>query len=161
MKRLLTALLLLGWVPTLAIVSGARWAGGERLFGQGRTPIKITRIYTGPDGKTKAEELEVPLKAQGRGTELSQTVPATSVQFRRTNQDYYIDWHPAPRRQFVVTLSGESEIELEGGKKLRLGPGHILLAEDTTGQGHISRAVGSRDRISLFIPLADGAVVPR
>jgi hypothetical protein len=60
-----------------------------------------------------------------------------------------------------VTLSGESEVELEGGKKLRLGPGHILLAEDTTGQGHISRAVGSAERISLFIPLAEGAVVPR
>ena len=61
----------------------------------------------------------------------------------------------------VVTLSGESEIELEGGRKLRLGPGHILLAEDTTGQGHISRAIGSQDRLSLFITLAPGAVPPR
>ena len=84
-----------------------------------------------------------------------------SLQFRRTNKDYDLDWHPAPSRQYVVTLSGESEIELEGGRKLRLGPGHILLAEDTTGQGHISRALGAGDRISLFIPLADGAVAPR
>ena len=96
-----------------------------------------------------------------KGTELSQTVAVTSLQFRRTNQDYFIDWHPASRRQFVITLSGESEVELEGGKKIRLGPGHILLAEDTTGQGHISRAVGSKDRISLFLPLADGATPPR
>ena len=89
---------------------------------------------------------------------MSQTVPVKSVQFRRTNKDYDLDWHQAPNRQYVVTLSGESEIELEGGRKLRLGPGHILLAEDTTGQGHISRAIGAGDRISLFIPLADGAV---
>jgi hypothetical protein len=40
-------------------------------------------------------------------------VAATNVQFRRTNQNYFLDWHPAPRRQFVVTLSGESEVELE------------------------------------------------
>jgi hypothetical protein len=60
-----------------------------------------------------------------------------------------------------VTLAGESEIELEGGQKLRLGPGHILLAEDTTGQGHISRAVGSKDRLSLFLHLPDDAVIPR
>jgi hypothetical protein len=66
-----------------------------------------------------------------------------------------------PFRQLVVTLSGESEIELEGGRKIRLGPGHILLAEDTTGQGHISRAVGSKDRITLDIGLADGATLPR
>ena len=50
---------------------------------------------------------------------------------------------------------GESEVELDGGRKIRLGPGQILLAEDTTGQGHISRAIGSEDRISLFITLEE------
>jgi hypothetical protein len=159
MKQLLCGLLALGWIPTLAVVIG--WRTDGAVHAQGPTPIKVTRLYTGPDGKTKVEEFEVPLKGQGRGTELSSTVPVTSLQFRRTNRDYNLDWHPAPRRQFVVTLSGESEVELEGGKKLRLGPGHILLAEDTTGQGHISRAIGTGDRISLFIPIADGAVVPR
>jgi hypothetical protein len=161
MKICLVGLLALGWIPTLAIVTGARWLTGEPLLAQARTPVKVTRLYTGADGKTKVEEYEVPLKAQGRGTELSATVPVRSLQFRRTNQDYNLDWHPAPARQYVVTLSGESEIELEGGRKIRLGPGNILLAEDTTGQGHISRAVGSQDRISLFIPLADGATPPR
>src|SRR5438445_7681439 len=150
MKKLLSAVLVLGWIPTLAVV-----------LGQPRTPMKVTRLFTGPDGKTKVEEYEVPLKAQGRGTELSDAVAVESLQFRRTNQDYNLDWHPAPRRQFVVTLRGESEIELEGGRKLRLGPGHILLAEDTTGQGHISRASGSQDRLSLFITLAPGATPPR
>jgi hypothetical protein len=161
MKKILCGILFLGWIPTLAVVMGAHWITGVPVFGQARTPIKITRIYTGPDGKTKLEEFDVPLKAQGRGTELAELVPATSVQFRRTNQDYFLDWHPAPRRQFVVTLAGESEIELEGGKTVRLGPASILLAEDTTGQGHISRAVPGKDRISLTIPLADGAKVPR
>ena len=157
MKKLLYAVIVLGWIPTLAIVTGARWKAGEGVLAQGRTPIKITRIYTGPDGKTKAEEYDMPLKAQDRGTELSDTFAVTSVQFRRTGHEYFNDWHPAPRRQYVVTLSGEREIELEGGRKLRLGPGSILLAEDTTGQGHILRHVGSQDVISLTIPLADAA----
>jgi hypothetical protein len=160
-KKTLSALLVMGWIPTLAFVGGARWITGTSTLAQAPTPMKVTRLYTGPDGKTKVEEYEVPLKPQGRGTELSPTVAVKSLQFRRTNQDYNLDWHPAPARQFVITLSGESEIELEGGRKLRLGPGHILLAEDTTGQGHISRAIGSGDRLSLFIPLADGAVAPR
>jgi hypothetical protein len=161
MKKLLSAVLVLGWMPTLAVVGGARWFNGSPLLAQSRTPVKVTRLYTGADGKTKVEEYEVPLKPQGRGTELSQTVTVESLQFRRTNQDYNLDWHPAPRRQYVVTLSGESEIELEGGRTLRLGPGHILLAEDTTGQGHISRAIGTQDRLSLFITLAGGATPPR
>jgi len=161
MKKLLSAVLVLGWIPTLAVVAGARRSDAWSLAAQSRTPMKITRLYTGPDGKTKIEEYEVPLKPQGRGTELSQAVAVESLQFRRTNQDYNLDWHPAPRRQYVITLSGESEIELEGGRKLRLAPGHILLAEDTTGQGHISRAIGSQDRLSLFITLAAGSTPPR
>jgi uncharacterized protein YhdP len=161
MRKTLLLAAALGWVPTLALVGGARWIEGDAALAQGRTPVKVTRLYTGADGKTHVEEYEVPLKAQGRGTELSATVAVKSLQFRRTNQDYNLDWHPAPARQYVITLSGESEVELDGGRKIRLGPGNILLAEDTTGQGHISRAVGTGDRISLFIPIADGATPPR
>ena len=88
-------------------------------------------------------------------TELSEPVPVTSVQFRRNSPDYFIDWHTAPRRQYVITLAGESEVEIGDGTKIRLHPGHILLAEDTTGQGHISRALGTEDRISIFLPLVE------
>jgi uncharacterized protein YhdP len=160
-KKLLSAALLLGWIPTLALLTSTKWMTEEPMLAQGRTPVKVTRIYTGQDGKTKVEEYDIPLKPRDRGSDLSGTAAVTSLQFRRTNRDYYLDWHTAPRRQLVVTLSGESEIELEGGRKIRLGPGHILLAEDTTGQGHISRAVGSTDRIALDIGLADGASLPR
>lgn len=31
----------------------------------------------------------------------------------------------------------------------------VVAAEDTTGKGHISRGVGSDDRVSLVIPLAE------
>jgi hypothetical protein len=161
MKKVLYGVLMLGWIPTLAVVTGARWISGESVLAQGNTPLKVTRIYTGPDGKTKAEDFEIPLKPRDRGSDLSTSVAVTSLQVRRTNQNYYLDWHPASRRQLVVTLSGESEIELEGGRKIRLRPGHILLAEDTTGQGHISRAVASKDRITLDIALAEGATLPR
>lgn len=59
---------------------------------------------------------------------------------------------PAPRRQFVITLSGCGEIECGDGSRRRFGPGDILLAEDTTGQGHITREVGGPRR-GIFIPL--------
>jgi hypothetical protein len=160
-KKALYALLMLGWIPTLAVVIGARWIGGESVSAQGNTPVKVTRLYTGSDGKTKVEELTIPLTPRDGGSDVSGSVALTSLQVRRTNQNYFLDWHPASRRQLVVTLTGESEIELEGGRKIRLAPGHILLAEDTTGQGHISRAIGSKDRITLDIGLAEGAALPR
>ena len=78
---------------------------------------------------------------------------ATGVIFRETSGTYDLDWHNAPRRQYVVMLDGEVEIEIGDGTKRILGTGEILLAEDTTGQGHISRAVEGKPRKSLFITL--------
>ena len=121
---------------------------------QRRTPMVVTRLYTGPDGLTLGEEIDMKLTSGG-GTELSEMAKVTGLQFRRQAPNYFQDWHRAPRRQYVITLSGRGEVELTGGKKIQLGPGHILLAEDLTGTGHISRGVGTEDRVSLFIPLAD------
>ena len=155
MKKWLHRLLVLGWIPTLLLVVSLDGLGDAPVTAQERTPIRVTRIYTGDDGKTHAEELSVPLGAPRGATEMSEPVAVTNVQFRRTSPDYFIDWHTAPRRQYVITLAGESEVEIGDGSTIRLHPGHILLAADTTGQGHISRAVGAADRISIFLPLAE------
>ncbi|MDP6579274.1 MAG: hypothetical protein QF681_01340 [Vicinamibacterales bacterium] len=153
-RRIAIGIVTLGWIPTLVFV-GLHWAGDTHAIAQERTPIKVSRMYTGADGQTHVEEYDVPLGPQRGATELSEPVDVTSLQFRRTSLDYDLPFHTAPRRQYVITLSGESEVEFGDGTKVRLHPGHILLAEDTTGQGHISRAIGTEDRISLFIPLAD------
>ena len=122
---------------------------------QQRAGIAVTRIFTGPDGQTHAEEINVKLARDDVSTELSEMMKTTGVRFRRQAPNYFEDWHTAPRKQYVITLSGRGEIELTGGKKIPIGPGHILLAEDVTGKGHISRGVGTEDRISLFIPLGE------
>ena len=38
--------------------------------------------------------------------------------------------------------TGEMEVEIEGGRRQRFGPGSVRLAEDTTGTGHVSRVIG-------------------
>ena len=50
-----------------------------------------------------------------------------------------MDWHPAPRRQYVIILTGQLEIGLGDGTTRRFGPGDARLVEDTTGQGHTTR----------------------
>jgi hypothetical protein len=112
--------------------------------------ITVTRIYTGPDGQSHAEELQ--MKLNGRTSEL---MKATGVQFSRTPAGYFNDWHVGPRRQYVITLSGRGEIEVAGGKKIAMGPGHINLIEDTTGKGHTTRVVGTEDRVTVAIPLGE------
>jgi hypothetical protein len=117
--------------------------------------MKYFRIYTDADGETHFEDIEVVFGESARGSELSDLIPATGVIFRRSPADQLIDWHPAPRRQFVITLSGEAEIEASDGEVRRIGPGTVMLAEDLTGKGHITRGIGEVERNSIFVPLPD------
>jgi hypothetical protein len=63
-----------------------------------------------------------------------------------------MDQHTAPRRQLVITLSGEVEIETSDGNTRRFRQGDVLLADDTTGVGHISRCL--TDVTILCVPVA-------
>ena len=114
---------------------------------------KIVRIFTGDDGESHFEDVEVELKESGIVGALSELEPATGIVFRETGPGYDFDWHNAPRRQYVITLSGAFEVEIGDGTTRRLGAGDILLAEDTTGRGHRSRAVGEGIRRSIFVTL--------
>jgi hypothetical protein len=115
--------------------------------------MKITRIYSGSDGESHFEDIEVPLIDRGGIGRISQLEGATGVVFRETDGDYDYDFHNAPRRQYVINLDAPVEIEVGDGTRRVLGPGEILLAEDTTGRGHISRSVDGRPRRSLFVTL--------
>ena len=135
---------------------------------QGRKPLVITRIFTGPDGLAHAEDIEVKLSSRGAtemlkatGAEFSVRAPTAGASASNTAASSANDpgWHTGPARQFVITLSGSSEVEVSGGVHVLAGPGHINLIEDTTGKGHITRNFGPEDRIALTIPLAEGVVI--
>jgi hypothetical protein len=135
---------------------------------QGRKPVVITRIFTGPDGLAHAEDIELTLNARGvsgmlkaTGAEFSVRPPTPGANPRNTAAAAANDpgWHTGPARQFVITLSGASEVEVSGGVHVAAGPGHINLIEDTTGKGHITRNFGPDDRVVLTIPLADGVAI--
>jgi quercetin dioxygenase-like cupin family protein len=112
--------------------------------------MSIIRLYTGADGQTHIEELD--LAAHPELTTLQST---KGIVFRTTKPGHFSDWHNAPRRQYVITLEGEVEIGLGDGSLHRFGPGHVTLAEDLTGKGHTTRVVGPQARLSVTIPLAD------
>lgn len=64
-----------------------------------------------------------------------------------------MDWHNAPRRQYVIILSGETEFGIGDGTVRRVGPGDVLLAEDLTDKGHTTRVIGSKPRVAVAITL--------
>ena len=115
--------------------------------------MKVTHLYTGTDGESHFEDLDIPLDSGESAEKLSKTIKATGIILRETSGAYNLDWHPAPRRQFVINLEGKVELIVKDGTKRILGPGDILLAEDTMGRGHISRAVSNQPRKSIYVTL--------
>ena len=119
---------------------------------QAPKPIMVTRIYTGADGLSHAEEIALKMIGNGGATEM---MKATGAEFSRRPPvaGPANDWHVGPRRQFVITLSGRAEIEVAGGQKVAIGPGQINLIEDTTGKGHITKSSGDKPRHTIFVPI--------
>jgi hypothetical protein len=116
--------------------------------------MQVTVVALSPEGGSMFDEMNVELIDGGEIGAMSDPLPATGVIFRRNEPGYDYDWHCAPRRQLIVMLDGEIEIEVTSGEKRRFRGGDVILVEDTTGTGHRSRSVHDGPRHSLFIPLA-------
>ena len=112
--------------------------------------MSVTRLYTGADGQSHLEELDLAAHP-----ELTSLMATKGVVFRSTEPGRFSDWHNAPRRQFVITLSGEAELGFGDGSVHRVGAGHANLVEDLTGKGHTTRVVGNQPRVTATIHLGD------
>ena len=122
--------------------------------------MRVVRVYTGDDGESHFEDVDIAVTSEGGIGRLSALIPGPGVMFREVDGDYDLDFHTAPRRQFVVNLRGSVDITVGSGETRRLESGDILLAEDTTGHGHKSRAVEGQPRSCLFIPINEDAKLP-
>jgi len=113
---------------------------------------KLVRLYTSSDGQSHVEERELPLAAAGRDLATPWTL-ASRVRFVESPPGSDLDWHDAPHRQYVITLAGTLEFVTRGGERFRLGPGDVLLAEDTTGGGHRWRLVDDQPWRRVYVEL--------
>lgn len=117
--------------------------------------MAIIRIYTGADGKSHFEDIEPVFQPDDDTSERAVVQAESGIVVRRFAPTRSNPWHHAPGEVCVFTMSGAVEIEVGDGTVRRIGPGDILIAEDTTGQGHFTREVGKEPRVSVFVPLRD------
>jgi hypothetical protein len=114
--------------------------------------VKLVHLRTGDDGRSHFRDIELTTITDAGGVlfELRDHVQGFAV--RDLAPSWANGFHTAPRRQFVLQLTGVGEIECGDGEVRRLGPGDLLLADDTTGQGHRSREVeGPRRQLLIFL----------
>jgi hypothetical protein len=119
-------------------------------------PVRYLRIYADAVGESHLEDVDAPVQSAGAGPDsLARSSPfaATSLTFVAASPDWDFSWHNAPQLQFVLLLEGSVEVETSDGDVRRLVPGAVILAEDTTGRGHITRSVASARVLLGIVPV--------
>ena len=115
--------------------------------------MRIHNLYEDEDGQSHFRDIEVEWTSEGRGGKLSDRLPATGIIFRQVQPDYELDWHSAPRRQYIINLDAGVEITASDGEARIIGAGEVVLVEDISGKGHLSKAVGDQIRHCIFVPI--------
>jgi quercetin dioxygenase-like cupin family protein len=122
--------------------------------------IRCVRLWTGEDQASYFEDGWLELETGPHADLLTGNLAATTVSFQETAPGGALDWHNAPVRQLVITLSGTLDFQTRDGAHFLLRPGDILLAEDTVGSGHSWKLVDAAPWRRTYVVLAPGAVVP-
>ena len=121
--------------------------------------MKYTRIYCDAVGESHFDDVSVNVEQVDFAPPAPPLYMAVPLETERTilcaiPAEWVGDWHPAPRRQFYFQLSGALEVEVSDGEKRRFSAGSLVLLEDTTGKGHLTRVVGSTGVDAVFVQLS-------
>ena len=122
--------------------------------------VSTLRIWAGEDGESHLEDVDLvfeesDLLPPAPPMQLTGQTPASGYFIARVPPGWRADWHPAPVRELAVYLAGEGEIEASDGTVHELRPGTILLVDDTTGKGHMTRVTGTKEMLVLIVTLPD------
>jgi hypothetical protein len=114
--------------------------------------VKATRIYTGADGGALFEDIEVAFDSDQAGAH-TMDFPLERMFFRRFPPGLDLGHHKAPRRQWLIVVSGVFDV---GGAKetRRFKPGDLIFIEDVTGLGHTTTNIEG-ERITAYLPVPD------
>lgn len=120
--------------------------------------MKYTRIYCDTLGESHFEDISITVAPvdfapPAPPLHLAAALDAERMIFCTVPAGWVGDWHPAPRRQFYFQMSGELEVQASDGETRRFSAGSLVLLEDTTGKGHLSRDVGSTKVEAVFVQL--------
>ena len=121
--------------------------------------MKYIRVYSDPAGDSHFEEVEVELKSidvapPAPPVNVATAMPSERIMLMSFPQGWYGDWHPAPRRQFYIQLSGELELRVSDGGIRTFAAGTVFLLEDLSGKGHMTRVAGTAEVRGAIVQLA-------
>jgi hypothetical protein len=111
----------------------------------------ILNLYEDDKGTSHFRELDVDWSEQLYTLRTTKRIPVKSLFFVESPADYDLDWHTAPRKQYIINLDAAVQITAGDGESREIGIGQVILVEDTNGQGHLSKVIGNKIRHAAFI----------
>lgn len=113
--------------------------------------MRIHNLYMDADGESHFRDIEINWAGESGFSKHSEMLKATGIMFRETSGDYDLDWHPAPRRQYIINLDAGAQLTASDGDCRTINAGEVILVEDISGKGHLSKSVGGKLRHSIFV----------
>ncbi len=115
--------------------------------------MHIHHLYLDENGDSRFGDIELDWVQETPSGKYTERLPATGIIFRQVQTEYDLDRHPAPRRQYIINLDAGVEITACSGEARIIGAGEVILVEDITGKGHLSKAVEGQLRHCIFVPI--------
>jgi len=143
-------LLALSFVATLPASSG---------FAADAPALHYWHLYSDDKGVSHFKDETLPFKVLGQPGMANPPAAASlegakGATFLLLHAGQTEDWHRAPAKQFLIVVHGASQVTAGDGTVKEFHLGDIVLMDDTTGKGHITKNLGSTDHIALVIPVS-------
>ncbi len=132
-------LLALAGVATVLGAAESQAQNAQKLQAQ------LFHIYATPDGESHFDVVRISNDAG----EIPVTAMTARAYARNVSND--AEWHPAPRKQFAINMTGELEVEISDGSRHRIGQGDLVYLEDLTGKGHVTRVMSPVTNLFIHV----------
>src|SRR5262245_30324014 len=113
--------------------------------------MHIHNLYEDEQGESHWRDIAVTWIEMTPSVPASSAADATVTLFRQMPASYDLDWHPAPRKQYVIQLDGDVLITASDGEARTVRAGEVMLLEDVDGKGHRSKNLVGRPYHVMFV----------
>jgi hypothetical protein len=125
----------------------------------------LPHIFTDATGHSVLDEVDLRMTAPGGAAaqegvyvQRLQAAPqeVSHWQIGHALPGHFVDFAPTGVPTLIAVFSGQMHLTVSNGEERQLTRGDLMLAQDVTGQGHMTRFVGQEPCNYLLIAMPGG-----